>query len=134
MADFPDVYCWIKLVEKSTGKAVPTGTQFWGSADVIVRYVVANDSHEAAGPFWVVGSLFKNGVEVRPAGKPVVPSQVITLQPNQVWKAEYQVKDSATLSDTFEVSMQGDVGNWVKDEEDEKNNKAKAKFIVAANP
>jgi len=134
MADFPDVYCWIKLVDKSTGKAVPSGTQFSNSADVIVRYVVANDSHKSAGPLWVVGVLNKNGVKVQPAGKPnVVPAQQITVQPNQIWKAEYEVNDATGGLDTFDASILGDIGALV-DEEDEKNNKGSANFKVAAIP
>jgi len=134
MADFPDVYCWIKLVNKSTGKAEPSGQQFSNSADVIVRYVVANDSHKSAGPLWAVGTLRKNGVVVKPPGKPnVVPAQQITVQPNQIWKGEYEVKDTSTGLDTFEASLLADIGDQIN-EEDEKNNKANSKFTVAAIP
>ena len=134
MAEFPDVYCWIKLVNKPTGKAVPSGTQFSDQADVIVRYVVANDSHKPAGPFWVVGALRKNGTKIQPGGQPnVVPAQQITVQPNQVWKAEYEVTDAAGGLDTFDATMLGDIGNFIN-EEDEKNNKATAKFKFAASP
>jgi hypothetical protein len=133
MPTFPDVYCWIKLIDKNTGKVVEDGHTFWGGADVVLRYVVANDSHKTAGPLTVVGTLRKNGVKVQPGGKPnVVPAQQITLQPNQIWKAEYEEIDSSPGDDTFEASMLGDVGNFVN-EEDEKNNQATAKFSVMAN-
>ena len=133
MADFPDVYSWIKLVNRTTGKAVPSGTSFYNSTDVVVRYAVANDSHKPAGPLTVVGHLWKNGVDIQLSGKPVVPAQQITVGPNQVWRAEYEVQDTATLSDTFEAKLLADVGNFV-DEEDEKNNKASATFSVVAVP
>ena len=131
MPDLPDIHCWIKLVDKSTGKAVPSGFQFSRSADVIVRYVVANDSHLSAGPLAVVGRLWKNGVLVQPAGKPnVVPAQEITVQPNQIWKAEYEVNDTPTkVVDVFDASMVGDIGNIVN-EEDENNNWVSADFAV----
>jgi hypothetical protein len=132
MAEFPDVYCWIKLIDKASGKAYPSGTQFSGKADVIVRYVVANDSHKPAGPFYVVGALRKNGVKIQPGGQPnVVPAQQITVPPNQIWKQEYEVVDDPSGADTYEATMLGDIGNFVA-EEDEKNNKATANFTVMA--
>jgi hypothetical protein len=135
MAEFPDVYAWIKLVDKSTGKAFASGRTFQGGADVTVRYVLANDSHKPAGPLTVVGVLRKNGKKIQPAGKPnVVPAQQVTLQPNTVWKAEYEVDDNAGKGlDTFEASMLADVGNFVN-EEDESNNKANANFTVQGLP
>lgn len=127
MAEFPDVFCWIKLVDGASGKAFSSGTEFHAPAKVVVRYVVANDSHKPAGPLTVTGVLRKNGVKVQPNA---VPAQQITVQPNQIWKGEYVVSDATTGKDLFEASMLGDIGNWV-DEEDEANNKAKATFAVS---
>jgi hypothetical protein len=129
MPAFPDVYCWIKLINQSDGRARPTGTDFAQPAHVTVRYVVANDSHKPEGPFFVAGYLRKNGVMIESNGQPVVPLQQITLQPNQVWKQEYDVIDS-TGGNGYDALMRGDILNLV-DEEDEKNNKATAHFTVS---
>jgi hypothetical protein len=75
---------------------------------VIVRYVVANDSHKPAGPLRIGGSLSKNGVKITPGAKPFVLAQQITLQPNQIWKAEYNVTDaSKTSKDEFNGAVRG---------------------------
>ncbi len=132
MAQFPDIYCYIKLIDEPGGKAIPSGSNLPSPANVIVRYVVANDSHLPAGPLTVVGALTKNGVRVQPSGQPnVVPSQTITVQPNQIWKREYTVSDQASGVDVFEASLAGDVG-WGDPvvEEDETNNQGYAIFRV----
>jgi hypothetical protein len=131
MPNFPDVKCWIKLIDGKTGKACPDGTTFLGPSTVVVRYVVANDSHQPAGPFYVVGALRKNGVVIKPGGQPnVVPAQQITVPPNQIWKGEYRVTDNPSGADTYVATMLGDVGGFVV-EEDEKNNKANASFTIS---
>ncbi len=130
MAELPDIYCYIKFLDEPADKAFPSGKNLDSPANVIVRYVVANDSNKPAGPLTVVGVLRKNGVKVQPTGQPnVVPAQQITVQPNQIWKKEFPVSDQTTGRDAFEASLLGDVGNFV-DEEDKTNNQAKATFTV----
>lgn len=126
MAQLPDVYCWIKVIDEGSGKAQPDGVQLQPPGKLTVRYSVANDSHKAAGPLWVVGALRRNGVKVTPGGQSnVVPAQQITVQPGQVWSKEYLVSESDWAD--YVATMLGDVGGLVN-EEDEKNNQAKRTF------
>jgi len=134
MAQLPDVSCWIKVIDDSTGKVVPDGAgiEYTTGAPpkVIVRYVVANDGDQPVGPLTVVGALFRDGVRVQPGGQPnVVPAQQITIQPKQSWKHEHTVSEASTKTVQFVASMLGDVGNFFK-EEDEANNRAKSSFSM----
>ena len=45
MPEFPDTYAWIKLIDKSKGKAVPSGSTQSHPSNITIRYVVANDSN-----------------------------------------------------------------------------------------
>jgi hypothetical protein len=83
----------------------------------VVRYVVANDSHAPAGPFTVVGTLYRNGVKVRPGGQP----NVVTAQ--QIWKMEFSVSESIGYSH-YVAKIVGDVGSFVA-AEDEANSQDK---------
>ncbi len=126
MAQLPDVYGWIKVISNTTGKAQPNPVSLDAPATVIVRYSFANDSHKAAGPLWVVGKLYRDGVKLTPNGQSnVVPSQQVTVQPGQVWSKEYSVSESDNAN--YKASLSADVANLV-DEEDEKNNFATAEF------
>jgi hypothetical protein len=133
MADFPDLYCWIKLIDKSTGKLYPEGW-FVNSDAVIVRYVVANDSHQSAESLWVIGTLSKNGSLVRPPGKRnVVPEQQITVKPGRIWKAEYEVNADWGVGvplNIFKAALLVDIVNTIN-EEDENNNQANASFWLS---
>ena len=127
-----DIYCWIKTIAQDTGKSLPDGYVFLVpqnvAAKVIVRYSVANDSHKPAGPLTVVGTLFRNGVRVKPGGQPnVVPSQTITVQPGTVWVKEYTLSDNGPGTSLYEAKLYGDLINVVN-EEDEGNNLAKRTF------
>jgi hypothetical protein len=122
----PDVVCWIKVINITTGEAVPDGGVVFPPANVVVRYVVANDSNVAAGPLTVVGSLHKDGIQ---QGRPnVVPAQQITVQPGTVWMQEVSVSQG-TLFSQYVAKIIGDVGNFVK-EEDEANNLAQRSFTL----
>lgn len=127
MAQLPDVYCWIKVIDDATGKTLADGGEIFSPGKAIIRYVVANDSNKPAGPLTVVGTLYRNGVKVMPGGQPnVVPAQQITLQPNQIWKKEYVVSELSSLV-PYVAKLLGDVGNFVN-EEDEANNQTKKSF------
>ena len=132
MTQLPDVSATIKVIETADGTRTPDGGAIF-SGNAIVRYVVVNDSNKAAGPLTVVGSLYKDGVRVQPNGQPnVVPAQQITLQPNQVWKAEFPV--SETLHTTYyEAKLLADVGGFVR-EEDESNNLVQTKWSMQSVP
>jgi hypothetical protein len=128
MAQLPDVFCWIKVIDDATGKVVPNGKDLGAPGKAIVRYVVANDSNQVAGPLTIVGSLYRDGVKVAPSGQSqVVPAQQITLQPNQVWKKEYAVSEGGKGLVSYSARLLGDVGGAVN-EEDESNNKAQQAF------
>jgi hypothetical protein len=135
MPELTDIHCWLKLVDSSTGQPIPDGAYIepTPSAKVTVRYYVANESDQPVGPFWVVGALYRNAERVKPAGQPnVVPAQQITLQPNQIWKKEHQVSESASFA-SYEARILGDVGSLVK-EEDESNNRDTRTFTVYKPP
>jgi hypothetical protein len=122
MPDLPDVFCWIKFINQTTGKEVPSGSLIdqFTSTGVTVRYVVANDSNKPTGQFVVVGSLQKDGVKL---SNPV-PAAWIQLQPKEIWKHEHPISfDNAT----YVAKILGDVGNF-HTEETENNNMAEAWF------
>jgi hypothetical protein len=76
----PDINCWIKAIDQGNGKNLADGADVAGPVSVTVRYSVTNDSHKPAGPLTVVGSLFRNNVQLTPGGQPnVVPAQTITV-------------------------------------------------------
>jgi hypothetical protein len=138
MPQLPDVSCLIKVIN-SAGKRVKAGDVIYGfdlshTVTATVRYVVFNDSHQTAGPFTIVGHLSRDGVQVKPNGKPVVPVQAITLQPNQIWTAEFEVIEK-DLPAGYEAHMFADLGLVTAiDEEDEANNAAKTTFALAPKP
>ena len=127
MKQLPDVYAYIKLIESSTGKALPTGVSVdpRSCPSVIVRYVVVNDSNVATGNFTVVGKLIKDGVPVQPA--PL--NKQLVLQAKEVFTLEYPVPTTGIDLAQFDVSMLADIGNF-NIEESEQNNKATAMFKV----
>ena len=128
MAQFPDVYCWVKLIEQPTGKVVPAGTKFIdpvaGNGSITIRYVVANDSNQATGDIMISGILKKDGL---PLPMPV-PLQTINLASKAVWTHEHTINKSNLGS--YLAVLQGDVKFYGSglEEEDEKNNRAQADF------
>jgi hypothetical protein len=56
MAQLPDVFCWIKLIDDVNGKVLTDAATIGSPGKVVVRYVVANDSNKTAGPLTGVGS------------------------------------------------------------------------------
>jgi hypothetical protein len=134
MSQLPDVSCLIKVIANSDGKTLPDGGAIFGQLDqATLRYVVVNHSDKPAGPLFVVGSLFRNGVRVQPNGQPnIIPSQQITLQPKQLWKREFPISEG-TFSATYKASLLADVGNFVH-EEDESNNSVKTSFQIVTPP
>lgn len=132
MTQLPDVFCWIKVVDDATGKELLDGMSE-PDRKLTVRYSVANDSHKAAGPLSVVGSLRRNGVKITiPGSANVVPLQNITVQPGQVWTKEFPVSESGNA--TYAAALIADVGNMSANEENETNNVAKSTFLVQAVP
>jgi hypothetical protein len=149
MPQLPDVSCLVKVIN-SAGKRVKAGELIWGDTGTVtatVRYVAFNDSVLTAGPFTIIGHLSRDGVPVKPNGKPVVPVQTITLQPGQIWTAEFEVieKDltgsrlrppgfphqvpAAPFTVKYKAHMFADWGlKTVIDEEDEANNAAQTTF------
>ena len=129
MADFPDIYCWIKLIDQPNGKVLSSGTvvDLYGAGSVTIRYVVANDSNKPTGDFLVVGELRKDGTKLP---NPLPPT-TIQLQPKQLWKHEHAVNKNEPGD--YEASLLGGVGGFVA-EEDERNNKAFAKFSIFKPP
>lgn len=133
MPELPDVHCWIKLVDASTGKPIVNGAEVNPPAKVAIRYYVANEGDQPVGPLWVVGALSRNGQRVKPSGQPnVVPAQQITLQPNQIWKKEYSVSEADPFV-VYVAKILGDIGNFVG-EEDEANNRDQKAFTVLRPP
>ena len=133
MAQLPDVYCWIKLIDQPTGKVIPNGMVVDPSptGSITIRYVVANDSNKPTGNFAILETLKKDGKNL-----PLpIPWTVIELQPKVLWKHEYTVNKNAPGK--YEASMWGDLGlkaGGFVVEEDEKNNIAKAIFAIKATP
>jgi hypothetical protein len=72
MAQLPDVFCWIKLIDDVNGKVLTDAATIGSPGKVVVRYVVANDSNKTAGPLTGVGSLYRDGVKVQPGGSPML--------------------------------------------------------------
>jgi hypothetical protein len=133
MTQLPDVSCIIKVINNADGKRLSDGDAIFGDGSATIRYVVVNDSHKPAGPLTIVGSLFRDGIKVKPNGQPnVVPAQQITLQPNQIFKSEFSVSENFSTS-TFVAKMLVDVGNFVN-EEDETNNLAQTTFEIVPPP
>jgi hypothetical protein len=131
MTQLTDLNCWIKVINDGSGKSEPDGTQFIPPGTVVVRYSFANDSHKAAS-LWVVGTLSRDGVTVKPNGQPnVVPAQQVTVQPGEVWSKEHTVSEGGNAF--YKAKLLADPGNWVN-EEDEKNNKATKTFSFLKPP
>ena len=132
MTTLPDFYTYVKVIADSDGKVIRDGEEVSAPAKVTIRYVVVNDSHKAAGPWFVVGWLKRNGVQVHPLGQntPVIPLQSITVQPNTVWKKEWVVTESQDAEALYVATMAGDFGAFMPNEEDEKNNSGKMTFLI----
>jgi hypothetical protein len=127
MPELPDTYAWIKLVDKSKGKAVPSGSTLSHPSNITIRYVVANDSNQPVGEIAVMGVLYKDNVKVTPSPLPIT---WITLEANQLWKHEYNV-DSTGEANEFRATLFGGVGSSIT-EEDERNNIFNTKFSFSA--
>jgi hypothetical protein len=124
MAQLPDVFCWIKVINTSDGKVVANGGSLGLPGQATVRYVVANDSNKPAGPLTIWGSLYRNNVKI----PSVLPPQQITLQPNQLWKKEYPVSELGGMT-TYLAKLHGDLDSAVN-EESEANNLAQRSFNI----
>jgi hypothetical protein len=127
MPEFPDSYAWIKLIDKSKGKAVPSGSILSHPSNITIRYVVANDSNHPVGEIAVMGVLYKDNVKVVPSPLPIT---WIKLEANQLWKHEYTVTSSGEANE-FRATLFGGVGSSIT-EEDEKNNIFNTKFSFSA--
>ena len=131
MTALPDIFCYVKALDQTNGKAIPDGGLATNDASVVVRYVMANDSDLPMGPFTVTGSLWQDGVKINPNP---IPALHLTLQPNELLKREFSIPDtSSTHSHSYVAKILGDIGNFVN-EEDEKNNLAKLSFTVPTPP
>jgi hypothetical protein len=124
MAQLPDVFCWIKVIDKSDGKVVPNGGWVGAPGQAVVRYVVANDSDKVAGPLTIWGELFRNRVKI----PNVLAPQQITLQPNEIWKKEVPVAEAGGFA-AYLAKLRGDVDNVIN-EESEANNLAQRNFDI----
>ena len=124
MVQLPDVFCWIKVIDSSTGKIVADNGTIGPPGNGMVRYVVANDSDKPAGPLTIWGRLFKDNVAL----PNVLPAQQITLQPNQIWKKEVAVSSSGGYHN-YRATLSGDLDKAVN-EESEANNLAQTKFMI----
>ncbi len=127
MPELPDTYAWIKLIDKSKGKAVPSGSTLSHPSNITIRYVVANDSNQPVGEIAVMGVLYKDNVKVTPSPLPIT---WITLEANQLWKHEYNVKSTGEANE-FRATLFGGVGSSIT-EEDERNNIFNTKFSFSA--
>jgi hypothetical protein len=130
MSLLPDVQCWIKVIDGSTGRAVANGKDLGVPGSAIVRFVVANDGDRPAGPMWIVGNLYRDGVRVRPAGRQnVVPAQQVELQAREVWKQEHAVSEGRDAKGLVSYSARILVdGGAVLDEDDATNHRAQHAF------
>ena len=117
MPELPDTYAWIKLIDKSKGKAVPSGSTLSHPSNITIRYVVANDSNQPVGEIAVMGVLYKDNVKVTPSPLPIT---WITLEANQLWKHEYNLNSTGEANE-FRATLFGGVGSSIT-EEDERNN------------
>jgi hypothetical protein len=124
VAQLPDVFCWIKVVNTSDGKVVSSGGSIGFPGHALVRYVIANDSNKVAGPLTIWGELYRNNVKI----PNVLAPQQITLQPNQMWKKEVPVSESGGAV-TYLAKLSGDLENAVS-EENEANNLAQRSFNI----
>jgi len=128
MVDFPDVYCYIKLLNRDTNKAFNSGKE-WDDNEaqqgVTVRYVVVNDSKMPTGTFVVTGALSKDSVKINPNP---VPGLQLSLASKQVWTHEHIVNNPKPNSAGYKASILGDIGGIIPVEETEENNKATATF------
>ena len=127
MPEFSDTYAWIKLIDKSNGKAVPSGSTLSYPSNINNRYVVANDSNQPVGEIAVMGVLYKDNVKDVPSPFPIT---WIKLQANQLWKHEYAVASTGEANQ-FRATLFGGVGSSIT-EEDEKNNIYNTKFSFSA--
>ena len=127
MPEFSDTYAWIKLIDKSKGKAVPSGSTLSYPSNITIRYVVANDSNQPVGEIAVMGVLYKDNVKDVPSPFPIT---WIKLQANQLWKHEYAVASTGEANE-FRATLFGGVGSSIT-EEDEKNNIYNTKFSFSA--
>src|SRR5215510_868868 len=127
MPELPDTYAWIKLIDKSKGKAVPSGSTLIHPSNITIRYVVANDSNQPVGEIAVMGVLYKDNVKVTPSPLPIT---WITLEANQLWKHEYNVNSTGEANE-FRATLFGGVGSSIT-EEDERNNIFNTKFSFSA--
>jgi hypothetical protein len=127
MPELPDTYAWIKLIDKSKGKAVPSGSTLSHPSNITIRYVVANDSNQPVGEIAVMGVLYKDNVKVTPSPLPIT---WITLEANQLWKHEYNVNSTGEVNE-FRATLFGGVGSSIT-EEDERNNIFNTKFSFSA--
>jgi len=127
MPELPDTYAWIKLIDKSKGKAVPSGSTLSHPSNITIRYVVANDSNQPVGEIAVMGVLYKDNVKVKPSPLPLT---WITLEANQLWKHEYNVNSTGEANE-FRATLFGGVGSSIT-EEDERNNIFNTKFSFSA--
>jgi hypothetical protein len=130
MPQLPGVHCWIKVIGGATGRTVPNGKDLGVPGTAVVRYVVANDSDRSVGPLWIVGSLHRDGVRVRPGGRQnVVAAQQITLQPREVWKHEHEVSESGATPGlvSYSARILAD-GGTALNEHDESNSRAQQDF------
>lgn len=127
MPELPDTYSWIKLIDKSKGKAVPSGSTLSHPSNITIRYVVANDSNQPVGEIAVMGVLYKDNVKVTPSPLPIT---WITLEANQLWKHEYNLNSTGEANE-FRATLFGGVGSSIT-EEDERNNIFNTKFSFSA--
>ncbi len=130
MTELPNILCAIKIINHSNGKTIPDGGVLAIPAKATVRYIIANDGDKPAGPFVIVGALYRNDVKVQPGGQPnVVPAQTITLQPGQVWKVDFPLTEDGSGGShvAYRASVLGDVGKYVR-ESNETDNLMKRSF------
>jgi hypothetical protein len=131
MAQFSDVYSYIKLVVPATGRVILDGSSVDPRSypSVVIRYVVVNDSNTPTSDFIVTCALRKDGVKLENP----VSSAKLKLQPKQVVSFEHTVSTSGLVNAQFDASMLADIGNF-NTEESETNNKATAMFTVIKQP
>lgn len=138
MADLPDIYCWIKLIDQPSGKVIQSGETISKEESinefVTVRWVVANDSKVSTGKFLVIGSLKKDDKKKKLVNNIM---EIISVGSKDIWTKEYSVpknkvgKYSATLTGDPKGSIISSGGGNKVNEEDETNNTANAEFSIA---
>jgi hypothetical protein len=130
MPPLPDVQCWIKVIDGVTGRAVANGKDLGVPGTAIVRFVVANDGDRPAGPMWIVGALYRDGVRLRLTGREhVVPAQQVELQAREVWKHEHAVSEGRDAKGlvSYSARILVDAGA-VLNEDDATNHRAQHAF------